>query len=514
MYSNYKYIDNSFEDTELLEKRINTLLNCESVYIDANYRGSYIYIDNLIKIEFKEGIWGIYYQLEYGPIDKFMVFQIEEHSLFAYQCLKKIFDKKPYLVHDRGYPSSEILVGFCEYELSEEFLKNFYEYIKIIGSYHLNAITNKVLKNKSVNIIDSTYSTFFLDLSVFECLELESELEYLSCIVNLMSLGFYIDDEHSNFNSLFNVFKKSDYNKELQVALSKIIEYEDKYLEVFNKSEVKAQVYVELQDYLILDYRKQKYIVEKEGYLIAKFLINKYNDSFQDQSEIDFIITDKYELLIHNNVFTVIQKAYVFDMKKNNIINSEINKLQNKLHLLNGQRYFDISEVIKSFEILINCENTKEYELEEFIRINYLVLLGKEYSMIKTQIMINYISKENSEERRFDVFAYNRVKADWDVFELKRSNTKMIKKIRGIPMFNSYVNDGIAQLRHYKELLSQDQIRKSLMEKYEIEIGNPTFTLLIGSSNNDDIKKCQNNILDIKVKTYTQMIEKARIINY
>lgn len=127
--------------------------------------------------------------------------------------------------------------------------------------------------------------------------------------------------------------------------------------------------------------------------------------------------------------------------------------------------------------------------------------------------MVNYFSKESCEERRFDVFAFNSISKEWELFELKKSNIKIVKKIRGIPMFNSNANDGIAQLRYYKNLVIQEHIRKSLKEKHEIDIGVPKFTLLIGSGNDSDLKICQSEVVDVKVETYSQLIEKAKCIN-
>lgn len=274
-----------------------------------------------------------------------------------------------------------------------------------------------------------------------------------------------------------------------------------------------AELEIELRDVLIVVHRSEKYVVRKEGYELITELIDEYGDDYPQDIEIKFYITDDLELILYNSLFTVIQKAYLSNSIKYNFLDQEIKLYEDKLHKLSGKTYFDHhTKIIQGFEDLINCETSSEKELEKYICEHFKVILGMEYSKVKSQVMARRFIENTSDERRFDVFAFNSGKKEWELFELKRSKVKMSRAVRGIPMFTSKVNESIAQIRYYKTLLIQDDIRKQIKNEYNIEINVPKYTLIIGGGNTTHIKKCQSEITDVEVITYTQLLEKAKAV--
>ncbi len=498
MSINYNYLSNSFDNPILFEYELATIISCKNASIiveqgDNDNEGC-IYINDIIVIEYKNNLWEIYYYLEYGPLDKYIIFELENQAIFGYQYLKELFKGIPIVFHDKDYPASKIFVGYSKKKLSKKFLKEFYDSAEFISSFYFGNATSQDIKT-------GTIERFFSELTITKYMEIQDELEYVGYCIYLKLLGF-----NRNMSTLLSLYEK----EKLKVTLSEVFGYI--YPKITNDQKFKAELFIELNAYLIILFNKQKYIVEKEGYTLISYLIDRYNDPYEDGTEISFFLTAKYELIIYNSVFSVIQRAYVADDYKY-LVNTELKALEENIQLFKKEIYFETHNIIKSFENLITCSKTRENELEEFIKINFRVILGKEYTKIRTQIMINFFSSEHQEERRFDVFAFNSISKEWELFELKRSKNKLTKRIRGIPMFNSIVNDGIAQIRHYKNLLCQNSIRKSLKENYDIDVNVPRFTLIVGTGNSNDIKTCQKEVSDVSIMTYSQLVAKAKIIN-
>lgn len=265
-----------------------------------------------------------------------------------------------------------------------------------------------------------------------------------------------------------------------------------------------------MHDYLILISNEKKYIVAKEGYSFLKSIINEYNDNYLDSDSINFYINDDYELIMCNSVFSLVQKAYVHDPIDSNIIAFEIENLEKNLQKIKGATYFDESDIIRRFETLINSESTSEYEIESYIKKHFRILLGKQYTKVVTQALTNFKLNEEEEERRFDIFAYHKSNNDWELFELKKSNAKVAKQIRNIYSLHAKVHDSIAQLRYYKEILGKEVVKNELKKKYGIEYNVPRFKLIIGTGNDINIRKCEEQVNDIEIITYTQLIEAAK----
>lgn len=499
----------SFEDENECERVIHDLLGSNDVAIWDNGDGEgYVDIDYILKIEYENGCWGIYYCLEYGPLDKFAIFEIERQSLFAYRCIKNNFNIEPILSHIKDYPSSQLLVGYKKEILTKQFVTEFYVFVNSLNEYYLNLYfvnQTEYKKHPKFEEFQSIERVFMLEITISEYLQLKNELEHLNWILFLIIKGFY---PMSKKYDLYQVYT----NDEIKVTLNDVFISDNKYHKVINKLYI-AELQIELNDVLIIIYKEKKFVVEKGGYNLIKELIAMYNDSWQDGTDIQFYISDDLELIMYNSVFVVIQNAYVSDKVEFRFLDSEIESYESKLQELKGKKYFDHhTEIILGFEDLINRKMSSEKELENYICKHFKIILGKEYSKVRTQIMAKHCVENNSDERRFDVFAFNTARREWDLFELKKSKVKITKTIREMPMFTSKVHESIAQIRYYKKLLVQDTVRQQIKHDYDIDICVPKFTLIIGEGNTPQIKKCQSDINEIEVVTYTQLLEKAKIV--
>lgn len=215
----------TFENEHECELLLHELLDYNEIAIwDEGDGQGYAYIDNIIKIQLHDGILSVYYYLEYMPLDKYMIFEIERHSLFAYKCLKDQFGSSPILSHNQNYPSSELLVGYEGEKFSRQFiidfyllaqqLMNFYKNRYIINAAKTHEYFNKTLKNK--------LNTLVTELTISEYLYLKNELQNLNWIMNLITRGFQTIDGNCDLNQTYS-------NGEVQITLTEAVLNENFY---------------------------------------------------------------------------------------------------------------------------------------------------------------------------------------------------------------------------------------------------------------------------------------------
>lgn len=142
-------------------------------------------------------------------------------------------------------------------------------------------------------------------------------------------------------------------------------------------------------------------------------------------------------------------------------------------------KLISMSNVLDEFNALLNSD-TSEQKLEEFLSEHYRFIFGENYDCIMTQLWIKFPELDiGHSDRRLDIFMRNSVTADWELFELKRPSVKLTKTIRDIPMFTAEVHNAIAQVKNYKNLLSQDSVRRQFA-KEGIYYFHPEIHLVIG----------------------------------
>jgi hypothetical protein len=167
------------------------------------------------------------------------------------------------------------------------------------------------------------------------------------------------------------------------------------------------------------------------------------------------------------------------------------------------------NEIIKEFEHLIS-DNTKEVQLELFLKDHFQTIFGEEYDRIETQLWLKFPELDiiNS-NRRINLFLRNAVHRDWELVELKKANVSLIRKNRDIPAFTKAVHDGIQQLLNYKNILNQDIVKKKFAMD-GIEYCIPDLRLVIGRDPDIPIAQWRSlkasNENNLKITTYTELL--------
>ena len=174
-------------------------------------------------------------------------------------------------------------------------------------------------------------------------------------------------------------------------------------------------------------------------------------------------------------------------------------------------KLISMSNVLDEFNTLLNGDSS-EQELEEFLVTHYRFIFGEDYDCIMTQLWIKFPELDiGNSDRRLDIFMRNSVTSDWNLFELKRPSVKLTKTIRDVPMFTSEVQNAIAQVKNYKNLLSQDSVRRQF-EKEGIEYFQPEIHLVIGRRPEITNRQWRRIVADesmLKILTYDNLYKAA-----
>lgn len=232
--------------------------------------------------------------------------------------------------------------------------------------------------------------------------------------------------------------------------------------------------------------------IKKDG--IRKFLINFF-DFYDDGLSIS-ISDDKafVSSILHEREFSGLLTT------NNSILSPVIRRVEKN------------NEIINEFNHLINA-NVKERVLEEFLQENYQLIFGERYDRISTQLWLKFPELDiGGKDRRMDIFMRNSVSEDWELYELKRADVQLTKTRKDIPMFMSTVSDAMAQVRNYKRILMQDNVRKKF-EQDGIEYYEPEINIVIGKNPNLLPKQWRRLVTsenDLKIITYDDLLCEAK----
>lgn len=232
--------------------------------------------------------------------------------------------------------------------------------------------------------------------------------------------------------------------------------------------------------------------IKKDG--IRKFLINFF-DFYDDGLSIS-ISDDKafVSSILHEREFSGLLTT------NNSILSPVIRRVEKN------------NEIINEFNHLINA-NVKERVLEEFLQENYQLIFGERYDRISTQLWLKFPELDiGGKDRRMDIFMRNSVSEDWELYELKRADVQLTKTRKDIPMFMSTVSDAMAQVRNYKRILMQDNVRKKF-EQDGIEYYEPEINIVIGKNPNLLPKQWRRLVTsenDLKIITYNDLLCEAK----
>lgn len=461
----------------LKECEVNVLRK-EDDYLLAYLNDTYLYIQY-------DGEWSVFYSFEYGPLDTYAIMKIERNAVNAYVNLKSRVSESQQLFCEKieNYPSNEIRVGYYERTFSDDdFLKNIFEW------YHEMIETPYFI---------CSYREITEVLSVKEYLLFSKELIWLKCLRILWNSGYENDDVLS---------MESKHIKEdgtIQIYDLFDVKYDEEHWR-------RLIIGFEVGEYLVLYDEISKYVVKKHLYITLKSLIEELLNPFEDSRTIDVYINENMEIIYVNTVFLGLQTMVLVTNDIKHFLDAESRLLEKKIYEYNGKEYINKSDIIKCFKSLLENKNTSEKDIQNYLAINYKLLLGKRYDDIRCEVEIVDQSESISQlRRRIDIAVHDKLDDDWHIYELKLPYKKGTIRTREIVSFSSEVNKAISQVLLYKELLSQSDIRKRLADKYGLNLRCPQYHLLIGMQNENEWKKITCLEKRLEIKSYAELIERA-----
>jgi hypothetical protein len=169
----------------------------------------------------------------------------------------------------------------------------------------------------------------------------------------------------------------------------------------------------------------------------------------------------------------------------------------------------DKTQILDEFEFLLN-NNTKENELELFLKKNFKYVFGSNYDRIETQLWLKFPELDNNNKnRRLDIFLRNSIARDWELFELKKASN-IVRSTNTIPTFTSEFTSALQQIKNYSKILNQDNVKRVLAND-GIEYYSPELRLVIGKKPDIPLEKWRwlkkSNENDLKIITYDELYD-------
>ena len=166
---------------------------------------------------------------------------------------------------------------------------------------------------------------------------------------------------------------------------------------------------------------------------------------------------------------------------------------------------------VDELEALMNDENTKEEELQDFFERNPEFILNDEYKKAHPKIVLEK-KKRGSLVPDFILEPYN-MECLCDILDLKLPSTKVwiLKKNR--PRFSQSVSEAIAQLREYSQFFEEEENRMRILNKYGLSSYRPKLFVIIGRKGKVDPlvrRQIEVGIHDVAVLTYDDILERIR----
>jgi len=504
-----KDIFTSSKTVEECQRNFSILFGTDDIIVDYDIEvGFKVSINYSIEIRQELSDIIIAYRQEYGCGDPYMLLQIERQMIEAYFALIEVFQIVPEIKDAGQEPINEVSIFYEFNDFSIENTKEFIELASTIDSIFLSRFVKGIcpdVGSRYYSTIYNIHNQYLKDISLSNICMLKRHFISLEVISILLGSGLEtIDSTFSLFNPFKLNYKYFNQNYSINFGLYEDSKFEEEWEE--------AKLYIELQDFLILEIQNRIFITNKLGYDIIKKLTSLcyiYGRDF-----IEFFINSNYELVIKNSVFFTRQKVFIVDIDySEKILGRELDTFKESLAKVYKKKLIRQEDIVKRFQELINNPDTNEQQLEKYLEINFQTFFGVEYNecICQAKIFKNMSKNEKKEERRLDIALYDLTRDDWEIVELKKSNINLVRTIREIPVFHSAVTVGIAQLQYYKKMLQQDDIKKQLFIKYGIKMDSPKFTLIIGNSLTKEAKECIDQVQGIEIKTYKQVLEKAKL---
>lgn len=498
----------STKTTEECQKVFSLLLETDDVVVNFNCDNNLFNVYINYSIEIRQDLSGVIiaYRQEFGVGDPYMLFEVERHLIEVYFAIVELFSITPEFDDAGDEPMNEVSVCCSFNDLSIDCLREFLEVASVIDSIFLSkyAINIQPIENsKYYPIIDKIHRNCLNDLSLSNLCLLKKDFISIEIIMILIGSGF---ESSESTLSIFSPYRFIDSYNSIDFGL-----FEEHINENNVKDWERIKLCVELRNIIVLESQNRLILVDKTGYSIIEKLKSLCYVYGADPTE--FLISPDYELLIRNSVFFTRQKAYMTDIEYGKkLVSQELEELKKSIPKISLEPFIAIEDITNRFQELIDSSDTKEQQLQTYLEKHFQILFGKKYDKCHPQVRIFRDSYDRkSDERRLDIALHDSVRNDWEIIELKKSNILLTRKVRKIPVFKSAVTSGIAQLRYYKEMLQQDKIREELRTNYQMNLEVPHYTLVIGKSLTEEIKKCIDQVQDITIKTYDQLMKEAEL---
>jgi hypothetical protein len=182
-----------------------------------------------------------------------------------------------------------------------------------------------------------------------------------------------------------------------------------------------------------------------------------------------------------------------------------------RTNVLQPVQYF-CDESIELLEDLINSD-AEEKEFQTFFESNpKLLLLIGDYKALHPQLVLH----EDDGSRLIPDFFLENITSDFcDICDLKRPTAELIRSQSNRMRFRDAIQEGVAQLRTYRDYFEDKSNRLAFKDKYGLNAYRPKVVLIIGRKKSyyDDIQriKLESDLPKwISLKTYDDIVYKAR----
>lgn len=184
-------------------------------------------------------------------------------------------------------------------------------------------------------------------------------------------------------------------------------------------------------------------------------------------------------------------------------------KLENEIYVFTNSKW---SKILNELEHLINKENLKEQELQDFFETHPELILDDKYDFPIPQATI---VNDNNIEWRADFVLIPKDQLTFSkILELKLPNENISNKsISGHRRYSSKLFQAINQLKDYYQAFNSDKTKAKFMEKYKTDLFKPDLQLLFGRresiQNEKDFLELQRRE-NIEIKDWDTLLDQLR----
>lgn len=166
-----------------------------------------------------------------------------------------------------------------------------------------------------------------------------------------------------------------------------------------------------------------------------------------------------------------------------------------------------LETAIADLRDLLNTNSAKELDFQEWLEIHQIV-----FQVLGFTNSISHPTLPLDESAISPDFLVQRPNGIWEIFEIKRPDTEILKNQKTRSTFYSSTQAYISQCSEYADRCSQEHVREHLREKYNIEMNsNPESTILAGRAEGLDQLKTHSILArqtpKIRLITYDDLLE-------